>query len=63
VRSSSIFFYLNLNINIAQAAIKAPIDKMYTHNGSLPMGIIRRFPDFFAECFSTDNLPAPGGAE
>jgi len=46
----------SLNINIAQAMIKAPIERMYTHKGSFPAGTSGRPVVFFAADF-------PGGAE
>jgi len=39
--------HLNFTINAAQAMMKAPIDKMYTHKGSFPAGTIRRDSDLF----------------
>jgi len=46
----------NLNINIAQAMIKAPIERMYTHKGSFPAGTGGSVSVFFSAGF-------PGGAE
>jgi hypothetical protein len=48
--------YLSFMNNIAHAAMKAPIDNMYTHNGSLPAGTGGGVSDFFLVGF-------PCGAE